>query len=340
MKALLILFLLLSPSVEGAILDKMERGPFAAHVSYAPQELRLDDQLNIELKLIYPKGFRPAYEKIRANITEPNLFGIMPFFITQEEHALKEDNQTVTETISYVLKPLYAGDFALRIAPLDFIAKESQERFYPSILFIRVNAEPSLAKAPPLPQLLPLEPGDPLEIRPDLLAKIKSHDYAKENIQLFSAHSFPWAGVLGTLIFMGGLPFALRALQKYQKQSRPKSPQRPFNLLIAEINRLQFETPQTTDAGRQAVEQLTSATRQIFDQLFGISSLSLTYEEIMPFLFSHKDISATLLEKIRDLFTSLEELAYKSSSQVEKVRDAAKTAQEIIAEIIDQKSIK
>jgi hypothetical protein len=124
-----------------------------------------------------------------------------------------------------------------------------------------------------VPELLPLVPGDPLELEQDLRERL-IRDYSQENIEAFKAHTFPWFQVIGMIGLMSALPFALRGLKE---RKSPKSIQGPsLSSLWERIERI--ERAKSVD--KNGVRELAQAFKLMFQPSLKIPVEHLTFQEL------------------------------------------------------------
>jgi hypothetical protein len=105
---------------------------FFGKIDFSSQEIFLDDILEIDLKLTYPKSYHLEADLLKVNLLRNNSFGSPPFFLLDEKVTTNSEDEKMTQTIHYRLDPQLAGTHPITFLNIVFRSKEhSKEAFTP-----------------------------------------------------------------------------------------------------------------------------------------------------------------------------------------------------------------
>lgn len=276
-----LLFALVIPiTVFSSELFTKSDGAYSVQASIDADKHALNEDFTLTLKLHYPANDVPMLSDLKKNILTPNTQGVFPFYLKTGPAIKKRSGDQIEESATWQLKPAYSGSLSV---PLDALRFSSGQKVALETIHLNVLDSTSSIETPPLAPLLPLIPGDPLELRADLRAKLYNQDQSKQNVAYFKSRSFPLFRIIAVLLILFALPFLLRAWRLAQVVP-PTEPRKPsleeLSIALAELkNRPQSEAKET-------IHTLAHVFKQSIEQLAGLPATRLTGAEIFERLKS------------------------------------------------------
>ncbi len=165
-------------------------------------------------------------------------------------------------------------------------------------------AEDTLTIAP----LMPLQPGDPLELNLKLRERLYEQDESDHNLAVFKSYTIPWIKILPLLLLALFAPLLFYILKNMQKKQSGPS----VYTLIQQIQALQ--------GSPLSPKELAFEVAKLFKMGFE-NGPSMTYQELIDHIqdrYSDEDLKSLQLQ-----FEQLEKIQYKKENpSYEQVQEA------------------
>lgn len=175
--------------------------------------------------------------------------------------------------------------------------------------------------------LMPLVPGDPLTLSPELHQTLYAKDQAAENQAIFAAHTFPWVWALIFLLLILAFPVALAYWRRMcQPQAQPP-------LTLEDLIKQMEQLPQLSET-RCAAYQLAELFKSPFQDILGAATTSLTFQEILTLLEKKRQFSKNQLNRIQKQFELLDALRFDAPQPTQaQIAAACRSSRNILQEI-------
>ena len=169
----------------------------------------------------------------------------------------------------------------------------------------------------PLAPLMPLIPGDPLELNGDLRKRLFAEDQSARNVAIFESYRFPWVKSLVVVLLMSGTPLILyiwlETMRKIRNEEIPT-----FSEILLQLKEL--------DSKHYSPRELAFEVAKLFKRGFKNGS-SKTYQELMEYLNGR--LSNEHMHAFQKQFQALEKIQYQpeepSKAEVEETIEHLKS---------------
>lgn len=154
----------------------------------------------------------------------------------------------------------------------------------------------------PLAPLMPLIPGDPLELNLKLRERLYEEDQSARNVAIFESYHFPWLPSLAVILVMSGAPLMLYLWQETMRKIR--SEEIPtFREILLHLKEL--------DPKGYSPRELSFEVAKLFKMGFE-NGPSMTYQELNEQLSSSQRFSAEQIVVFQKQFEELEKMQYQA----------------------------
>lgn len=265
---------------------------FSATAHVSSQRTELNEPLTLEIDLHHPT--ESNFSLSNLHVMNPTPSGLYPFYIKNKT----EKSVPWGTKLIYTLEPQISGSHELDLGKITF---ENHEVPLPKISIEVLKGKKEDIKFPPAP-LMPLVPGDPLDLDPALRQKLYDRDFSHENKEIFKSYTIPWVALIAVVLIALGAPFFLYAwlvkMRKEQKKERPSS-----YTILEKIKALQQSalTP----------KELAFAVAKLFKMGFE-NGPTMTYQELSQQLEKDNIYTEAELTAFRQQFSLLEALQYQA----------------------------
>lgn len=270
-------------------------GGFSAKIVVSTQEVKLPDQLTIELELSYPEAYSIDSEALQDNLLNNQSPGKPPFTLDSIKSASSLENGMVADTKAFALEPNLEGRFPLTFLNITFLPKDHSKKpveILSDVFFVDVKLpigkkEAEFSAAP----LLDLTETLPIELSASMRSLRKNRENAVHEAmrvqKILDQKRLPWK-IFIVLIIIGFGIF-------YFKKKKPNKP-------------IELEEPLSMAAYRQALENLELLKNQknvdpIVAQAFAIhlvNSVRYHFEEKFHLSVSSKTTQEFLREFLQN----------------------------------------
>ncbi len=168
----------------------------------------------------------------------------------------------------------------------------------------------------PLAPLMPLIPGDPLELNLDNRHALYEVDQSSYNVAVMQSYTVPWISLSLVLLFLIAAPFLLYIIKGMNQERQGPS----FHTLLERIKALQKTS--------LPPKELIFETARLFKMGFENGS-AMTYRDILEHL---KDrFSLAELEEFKMQFNILEKMQFQQNSPLlSKVNETIEDVEQLI----------
>lgn len=173
----------------------------------------------------------------------------------------------------------------------------------------------------PLAPLMPLIPGDPLELNLPLRKELYEEDQSARNVAIFQSYHFPWIPAFLVLIGMSSAPLLLylwlETMRKLRKEEIPT-----FKEILRQLKGLE----PTSYTPRELSFEVAKLFKMGFE-----NGPAMTYQELIEDLQTSQRFSSEQIAAFQSQFEELEEIQYHPSTpSFEEVNQVLKDAVNVL----------
>jgi hypothetical protein len=294
--AILFFFPILGWSLEDNIQN------FSAKINLSNNEVNLQNNVDLQLILLYPKNYHIDLEVLKKNLLRQSAIKLPPFAIESVQEHKEIHSDIVTHNLDFILKPLIPGNFQLTFYEITFIPNNSSLDkkivLISEIKQIKVNLGDliSLDKIKISP-LLNLTLRFPIEISEANRQKLIDNPLAlklevERNQAIFNQSTLPWTNIL---LFIIGL------LMLWAIRNAPRSKENPKVTLIqarekALKNILSLQEKKLCSP--EFYTELTNIVRNYIEEHYKLNAPTLTTPEFLKELSESKSFNEETRQRL------------------------------------------
>lgn len=266
---------------------------FTAQIQVSNQAVTIYESLSIDLKLIYPAGYKVDVEALTQQLIKGTPLQSAPFSIMGlNQTSRATENGHIEQTVSFKLQPQRIGTFPISFYLINFLPKEADgnpvklisEMVDISVVMPDMHIETVFAPS----GLMPLSLALPVKVNAQNQAEWINNFQKRAgqpvlNEKEFHAHTFPWLSLL--LLFVAGLFVYLLPILKRHGAPKPlETPEmlveRAQNEALSMIRQLQS----TQLAPKAFYSSLTDSVRHFIEEKYQLKAREETSEELIQLI--------------------------------------------------------
>lgn len=328
---------------QSSVIAAADDGSFAAAARLSAATIPIDGQLNLEITLAYPEGYRPDSQSLRERLLSYNGFGTPPFSLLGETASKPSVQGGIQkQTLTFNLLPQSLGSHFLGPNTVTFLSDQAGgtpvtipvEIFRVEVTSIAPSLLPEAMTAP----LLGLEPELPVTLSYE---NKKNYLFGSSVIkrqtaaiaEAIESRSFPWLPISAASIV------ALAVVLILTVPSRDKGLEKremDIDEQKAEIKKTLRElaalAPQSPESARAYFIKVEESLKQLLDAEFNLNTFTSTSEELANDISTLSRLSPHLKDKMISVFVTADKIKFAryrpDANDSSSAAEAAKQASE------------